>query len=216
MAAVSSSLRPKASSALTTASAGVLGREQHGLGREVGLHRPVVVEVVLAEVREDGDVVAVAVEAVLREGVRGDLERHGRCGRRPWRARAPLQLGCLRRRARPAEGADHRRRPAVALEDRPQEVGRRRLAVGARSPRRCAATRPGRSRARTRRAPSRDGRRRHRPRAGRPWPPRLRAGARRRRRPRRRARRPGRSRDRRSASPGRQQCSAPGPLERWS
>jgi hypothetical protein len=35
---------------------GMIRREEDGLGLEVALHRPVVVEVVLGEVREDGEV----------------------------------------------------------------------------------------------------------------------------------------------------------------
>ena len=49
-------------------------REERGLRLEVGLHRPVEVEVVLGEVREDEDGEAGAVEPALRLGLGGRLE----------------------------------------------------------------------------------------------------------------------------------------------
>ena len=47
------------------------------------------------------------------------------------RGQVRLQLGRLGRRARPGEGAEHRGRPAVRREDRPEEVGGGRLAARA-------------------------------------------------------------------------------------
>ncbi len=112
----------------------VLRREELRFGREVGLHGPVIVEVVLAQVREDCHVMAVTVEPVLGERVGADFERR-RCSPRVPRVRQrTLQVGCFGCGARPPQGSDHRCRPAVRLEHRAEEVGRRRLAVGAGHP----------------------------------------------------------------------------------
>ena len=212
IAAVSSSRRPNGSSALTTARLACSGVKSMRLGREVGLHGPVVVEVVLAQVREDGHVVAVAVEAVLDEGVRGDLERHGRPAGVPCLRERTLQVGRLRGRARAAEGADHRRRPAVRLEHRAKEVGRRRLAVGAGHPDGSQRRRPGRPQQRA--GGERHGRDAPRPAPTTSWTARGRLaceralaheGHRARHAPRRGAKScPS------TWSPGRQQCRAPG------
>ncbi len=59
------------------AAPGVPRGEQQRLRREVLLHRRVVVEVVLGEVGEPGDVDDEAVDPVLGQGVAGDLHRAG-------------------------------------------------------------------------------------------------------------------------------------------
>ena len=116
------------------APAGVLRREEPGLGREVGLHAPVVVEMVLAQVREDGNVVDIAIEPVLGQRVRGHFERHGATLSVSGAGESALQVRCLGRRSLSSERADDGGRPAVLLEHRAEEEGRRRLAVRARHP----------------------------------------------------------------------------------
>ena len=57
--------------------------EQRGLGLEVGVHGPVVVEVVPAQVGEGGDLVLHGVHPVLGDGVGGHLHDDGPAPRRP-------------------------------------------------------------------------------------------------------------------------------------
>ena len=54
---------------------GMVRREEDGLRLQVALHRPVVVEVVLGEVREDSEVEHDPVDAMLSQRVRRDLHR---------------------------------------------------------------------------------------------------------------------------------------------
>ena len=55
---------------------GVVGGEQQALRREVLLHRPVVVEVVVAQIGEGGHVEMDALHAGLGQGMAGDLHGH--------------------------------------------------------------------------------------------------------------------------------------------
>ncbi len=108
----------------------MLRREQRRLGFEVVLHREVEIEVVLTQVGEHGDVVAVAVNAMLDEGMRGDLHRHRHPAGLAGRRQLPLQVGSLRRRASARERADDRSAQARSLEDTGEQVRGRRLAGG--------------------------------------------------------------------------------------
>ncbi len=180
------------------APARVLRCEEQRLGPEVGLHRAVVVEVVLAQVREDRDVVAVTVQSVLDEGVGADLEGHGRRAPSPARGRGRAatrvtRAWCALPRASRSPTSPSHGLPAPSAGSRSSSSCR-----SCPSPRRCAATSPGRSRGRRRQVPSRDGRRPAR-RSAAPLPrPRRRAGARTRRRPHRHDGPPPQIRDRRS------------------
>ncbi len=106
--------------------------EQRGLGGEVALHRPVVVEVVAPEVGEDRHREARAVDPVHREGVRRDLHGDGPPALAGQLGQAGLELGGLGRGEGAGEGPDHARRPTGRVEDRGDERGGRRLAVRAR------------------------------------------------------------------------------------
>ena len=125
----------RSSSAFTTARRAARGREERGLGREVGLHRLVEVEMILCQVGEHGDVEADPVDPVLHQGVRGDLDARSRRSRRRAAGRGavggPATSGVVRAPPRVPTTAGA---PAGPLEDRPQQVGRRRLAVRARHP----------------------------------------------------------------------------------
>ena len=59
------------------AAPGVLGREKQGLGGEVGLHIAVVVQVVVLEVGEGGDVEDNPVNAIERQRMGGELDHRG-------------------------------------------------------------------------------------------------------------------------------------------
>ena len=67
MEAVCRSREPVGVVGIHHAGASVLGREQRRLGFEVSLHREVEIEVVLTQIGEHGDVVAVTVHAMLHE-----------------------------------------------------------------------------------------------------------------------------------------------------
>ena len=71
--------------------------EQHELGVEVGLERAVVVEVVVAQVREHRHVEVEPVAAALDQGVAAQLERHGLHAGVRHLAQQRLQLGGLGR-----------------------------------------------------------------------------------------------------------------------
>ncbi len=107
-----------------------LRHEQRRLGREVLLDRSMEIEVVLAEVGEDDDGEVHAVHPVLDHGVGADLHGHrveplpGQLGQ------VGLKFGGRRRGSHAGKGPDHRGQPAGGLEDRAEEVGGGRLAVG--------------------------------------------------------------------------------------
>ena len=84
-------------------------REQPPLRLEVLLHRPVQVEVVLAQVREDEHVEANAVETPQRRAVRARLDRGAAVARVEHLAEEPLQVDRLRRRERRGPRARLRR-----------------------------------------------------------------------------------------------------------
>ena len=118
-----------------------LGREQRGLGDEVLLHRRVVVEVILGQVREARSRERDAVDAVLRERMRRHLHGHGRDTGVAHPREQCLQLVGLGRRARDgdvragdprAERADQPGPLTRRVRDRLEQVGHRGLAVGAR------------------------------------------------------------------------------------
>ena len=132
ISAASSSSRPYGSSMLVTPTPAQLGREQAGLGPEVGLDRPVQVEVVAAEVGEHGDVELGAGDAVQGEGVRRDLH-HDRptpssTERRRGSRCSSGASGVVRT---PRQRARSRRSIARRRAGSRRQVGRRRLAVGA-------------------------------------------------------------------------------------
>ena len=135
------------------------GDEELALGLEVCLHRAVVVEVVLREVREGDGREARALDATLRDGVRGDLHHGGLAavvahlreeGLQFERTRRGVVRGdLLRLDGCPAEEAEKGRRrqgrrcdvgdrrdeaggDAAVVENLPEERGGRRLAVGPR------------------------------------------------------------------------------------
>jgi len=73
-------------------------REKDGLRLQVAFHRPVVVEVVLGEVGEDGEVEHDPVDAMLSQRVRRDLHRdHTHPGRTHPREQT-MEVGRLGRR----------------------------------------------------------------------------------------------------------------------
>ncbi len=118
----------------------VRGREQPRLRAEVGVHRRVVVEMILGEVREGRHVEHHAAHAMLVERVGGDLHRHGLDPVPPHPGEQPVQVGGLGRGAGERHGCsrhagprrpDHAGRHAGRLEDRLQQIGRGGLAVGA-------------------------------------------------------------------------------------
>ena len=90
-------------------------REQPALRLVVVLHRPVQVEVILREVREDEGVEAHPVEAMQRRAVRRGLDGDAPVARVEHLAEEPLEVDRLRRRVRrrahgpaddPLDGAD--------------------------------------------------------------------------------------------------------------
>ena len=95
--------------------ASVLLGEQHGLGVEVGLHGLVEVEVVMAQIREDGEVELDCVDPLEREGVARDF--HGDEATLPDRSsivssisEERCELWCFGSRPRSRERPDDRRR----------------------------------------------------------------------------------------------------------
>jgi hypothetical protein len=121
-----------------------VGRQQLGkepqLGRQIGLHARVVVEVVAAEIAEGGGPQAHAVEPVLVEAVRGGLQGQMRNalgrqlrqrlvqGHRVGRGERPVYAAI---RLDEAQRAQRGRCVAETGEDLPGEIGNRRLAAGA-------------------------------------------------------------------------------------
>ncbi len=112
--------------------------EQSPLRLEVLLHRPVQVEVVLAQVREDERVEAHAVEAPQRRPVRARLERGAAVAGVEHLAEEPLQVDRLGRRERrrsrltphpPLDRPDEPGPATCSVQDRPQQERRRRLPV---------------------------------------------------------------------------------------
>ena len=104
--------------------------EEPPLGGEVLVHRPVQVEMILAEVREDERVEADAVEPSERRTVRARLDRGAAVAHVEHLAEQPLQVDRLGRGERgrtrlathvPLDGADEPGSPAGGLEDRAQE-----------------------------------------------------------------------------------------------
>ena len=112
--------------------------EQPPLRVEVLLHRPVEVEVVLAQVREHERVEADAVEPSERRSVRARLHRGAAVAGVEHLAEEALQVDRLRRRERrwaslasdlPLDGAHETRLPTRGVEDRAEQERRRRLPV---------------------------------------------------------------------------------------
>ncbi len=112
--------------------------EEPALRREVLLHRPVQVEVILAQVREDERIEPHPVEASQRRSMGGCFKRDAAVAGVEHLPQEPLQVYRLRCRERrgPALPADHpfdrsdEPWPAAGgLEYRPQEKGGRRLPV---------------------------------------------------------------------------------------
>ena len=117
----SASRRPCSSPTLTAAGGGCGAGEQPALRLEVVLHRPVQVEVVLREVREDEGVEADAVEPLQRRAVRRRLDGDAPVAGVEHLAEEPLQVDRLGSRVRrgpgdaaddPLDGADEPRRAA--------------------------------------------------------------------------------------------------------
>ena len=109
-------------------------REQRALRLEVRLHRPVVVEVVVAQIGEDGHVEMDALHPGLDQRMAGHLHGHGVTTAVGELAIAhlgqhALHLGRLRRGADAREGAHHVGRSAGGLEEVPEQLGHRGLAV---------------------------------------------------------------------------------------
>ena len=179
--------------------------EEPPLRLEVVLHRPVQVEVILAQVREDERVEADAVEPSQRGAVRRRLDRRAPVTRIEHLPEEPLQVDRLGRRERRRARA-RRRRPSRSCPRAPAAVRRARGRSGAGTPSSSFRSSPSRPRPR---APS-SARRRTRP----PRPPSTPAtsgtrscgtstssSARRRARPRRARSPPTRGRGRRPARP---------------
>ena len=97
-ACCASKRRPAASSRLITAARSVRPREQTRLGRLVSFERVVIVEVVLREIREHGDVERRAVHAPLMQRVRRHFHRHRLRARVAQLRETALQLRCVGRR----------------------------------------------------------------------------------------------------------------------
>ena len=100
--------------------AGELGGEEPRLRLEVGLHVPVEIQVVLRQVGEDRHVEHDAVDPMLVEGVRRDLQGRRLHALISHPCQQPVEVGRLRRGPRDAEPAGRRcwppwspRRPAV-------------------------------------------------------------------------------------------------------
>ena len=110
------------------------GGEEAGLGGEVGLHRVVVVEVVMAQVGEGADVEADPVDPVLGQRVGGDLHGHRPAPGVAEAGQQRLELGGLGGGPLPGEGADHSGRHPGCVEDRPYQLGHGGLAIGAGHP----------------------------------------------------------------------------------
>jgi len=116
------------------------GLPEPALGREVGFHRVVEVQVILGQVGEDRRRPVDGVGAVQVEGVRADFHRAGLVPRRQHRREVCLQvdrLGC-RAPGLALLPADHGRHgsqqpgaAALGLQESPQEVCAGGLAVGA-------------------------------------------------------------------------------------
>ena len=120
-----------------------LGQEQPALGEEVLLHRRVEVQVVLGEVGEDDGREGDRTDPLQCKGVGGDLHRTGPVARVEHRPQVGLQVDRLGRGAedRPVLPADDRlHRPqqaalhAARFQQRPHQICRGGLAVGARHP----------------------------------------------------------------------------------
>jgi hypothetical protein len=116
----------------------VLGIEQTHLRLEVRLHRPVEVQVVLRQVREDGRVERQTVDAVVRERVRRHLDRDRGHALVSHPGEEPMEVWCLGGRSLDRDGGsrdpgagrpDHARRPSGRAEDRLQQVRARGLPV---------------------------------------------------------------------------------------
>ncbi len=102
------------------------------LGREVVLHRVVVVEMVWAEVGEHPDVEAGAEDPVLHERMRRDLHRHRLETGLDHHAQSSLEVRGFRCGAFAGQGADLATGDTGVIEDRRGEMRRGRLAVRAR------------------------------------------------------------------------------------
>ena len=120
--------------------AAAVGREQRRLGREIGLHGAVEVEVVLGESGEDACGVGDRVDPVQRQRVRGDLHRDRVHPALAGDGEQRLQVRRLRRgphRRHPLagqprlHGADHTRPQPGGGETRLEQVRDGGLAVGA-------------------------------------------------------------------------------------
>ena len=128
--------------------------EEPALGPVVGLHRGVIVEMVAAEIREHGGVEAHPVQPPLIERMRRHLDGRGPRSQVHRPSEHPKQVAALRRRpvgsrgtqrARvgapgsrhvhpPAQGPDHRGRSTGLGQAGTDQLGGRRLAVGAGDP----------------------------------------------------------------------------------
>ena len=127
-------------------------REEPSLGLEVLLHRPVEIEVILAQVREDERVEADPVEPSERRAVRRRLDRGAAVSRVDHLAKETMQVDRLRRGERrgallpaddPAHGPDQPRPASRGVEHRVQEERRRGLPVRPGDSRRARAPRLG-------------------------------------------------------------------------
>ena len=114
--------------------------EQHELGIEVALHRAMVVEMVVAQVGEHGDLARESEGAALHQGVAAHLDRHALDAALHHLAQQSVEFQGSRRGQgrRPglvpdpdAGGADDAGAPAGGAEDGLQHPGGRGLAVGA-------------------------------------------------------------------------------------
>ena len=112
--------------------------EQPPLRVEVLVHRPMEVEMILAQVREHERVETDAVEPSKRGSMRAGLHRSAAVSGVEHLAEKALQVDRLRRRERcgkshasdlPLDGADETRLPTRRLEDRAEEERGRRLPV---------------------------------------------------------------------------------------
>ena len=112
--------------------------EEPTLGLEVPLHRPVEIEVILAQVREDERVESNSIEPSERRAVRRRLDRGALVSRVDHLAKETMQVDRLRRGERrgallpaddPAHGPDQPRPASRRVEHRVKEEHRRGLPV---------------------------------------------------------------------------------------